>query len=126
MAHRQRDLVWSVLPRIKAHLRVGREMHGLHRYGIGVPRNVVGQHQDRRLAVAHEIARYGVHEIGASATLHVGQETIDHRHRYVGSAGAQLRAPAFHIVVVGETRHLRAVAAGLRRHGGDDAVAGPL
>src|SRR5215469_17316086 len=23
-----------------------------------VPRNVVGQHQDRRLAVAHEIARY--------------------------------------------------------------------
>src|SRR5260370_41438629 len=46
MTHRQRNLVWSVLPRIKAHLRVGREMHGLHRYGIGLPRNVVGQHQD--------------------------------------------------------------------------------
>src|SRR6202040_1022164 len=42
MAHRQRNLVWSVLPRIKADLRIGREMHGLHRYGIGVPRNVVG------------------------------------------------------------------------------------
>jgi hypothetical protein len=29
MAHRQRSLVCGVLPRIKAHLRVGREMHGL-------------------------------------------------------------------------------------------------
>jgi hypothetical protein len=45
MAHRQRKLVWSVLPRIKTHLRVGREIHGLHRYGIGVPRNV-----ERRVA----------------------------------------------------------------------------
>ncbi len=126
MAHRQRNLVRGVLPRIKAHLRVGREMHGFHRYGIGVPRNVVGQHQDRRLAAAHEIARHGVHEIGASTPVHVGQESIDHRHRDVGPAGAQLRAPALHIVVVGEARHLRAVAAGLRRHGRDDAVAGPL
>src|SRR5712691_2282513 len=91
MTHRQRNLVWSVLPRIKAHLRVGREMHGLHRYGIGVPRNVVGQHQDWRLAVAHEIARHGVHEIGAITTVHVGQEGVDHRHRDVGPAGAQLQ-----------------------------------
>jgi hypothetical protein len=29
MAHRQRNLVCGVLPRIKTHLRVGREMHGL-------------------------------------------------------------------------------------------------
>ena len=35
-----------------------------------VPRNVVGQHQDRRLAVAHEIARHGVDEIGATTTVH--------------------------------------------------------
>ena len=26
MAYRQRNLVWSVLPRIKADLRIGREM----------------------------------------------------------------------------------------------------
>jgi hypothetical protein len=38
--------------RIKAHLRVGREMHGFHGDDIWVPWNVVGQHQDRRLAVA--------------------------------------------------------------------------
>src|SRR5208282_5578006 len=30
MAHHQRNLVWGVLPRIQAHLRVGREMHGFH------------------------------------------------------------------------------------------------
>jgi hypothetical protein len=126
MAHRQRNFIWSVLPRIKAHLRIGCQMHGLHRHGIGVPRNIVGQHQDRRPAIAHKIARHGVNEIGASTTVHVGQESIDHRHRDVGPAGAQLRAPAFHVVVVGEAGHLRAVAAGLRRHGRDDAVTGPL
>src|SRR5215467_2283576 len=29
MAHRQWNLVWSVLPRIQAHLRIGCQMHGL-------------------------------------------------------------------------------------------------
>ena len=123
MAHRQRDLVRRVLPRIEADLRVRREMDGLHRHDIGVPRHVIRQHQDRRLAVAHEIPGHGVHEVGAGA-VHVGQEGVDHRHRQVGPAGAQFRAPALHVVVVGEIGHLRAVAAGLRRHGGDDAVAG--
>jgi len=65
------------------------------------PRHVVRQHQDRRPAVAHEIARHGVHEVGVGA-VHVGQEGIDHRHRDVGPAGAQLRAPALHVVVVGD------------------------
>ena len=125
MAHRQRDLVRGVLPRVEAHLRVRREMHGFHRDGIGVRRHVVRQHQDRRLAAAHEIARHGVDEVGAGP-VHVGQEGIDHRHRDVGPAGAQLRTPALHVVVVGEGGHLRAVAAGLRRHRRDDAVAGAL
>jgi len=84
---------------------------------------------------SHEIAAHGVHEIGAGA-VHVGQESIDHRHRDVGPAGTQIRAPAraqarlctaaLHVVLVGEIRHLRAEAARLGRHGGDDAVAGPL
>ena len=51
VAHRQRDLVRRVLPRVQAHLRVRRQMHGLHRDGVRVRRHVVGQHQDRRLAL---------------------------------------------------------------------------
>src|SRR6516162_2941920 len=49
VAHRQRDLVRSVLPRIEADLRVWREMDALHRDGVGVRRDVVRQYQDRRL-----------------------------------------------------------------------------
>ena len=101
-------------------------MHRFHRDDVGVPWHVVGQDQDRRLAVAHKIPRHGVHEVGAISTVHGGQESIDHRHRDVGPAGAQLRAPALHVVVVGEARHLRAVAAGLCRHGRDDTITGPL
>src|SRR6266446_3599558 len=44
----------------------------------------------------------------------------------VGPAGAQLRAPALHVILVGEVGHLWAEPAGLRRHGGDNAVTGPL
>src|SRR6516165_1131028 len=65
-------------------------------------------------------------QVAHFATVHVGQESIDHCHRDVGPAGAPLRAPALLVVVVGTARHLRAVATGLRRHGGDDTVAGPL
>ena len=71
-------------------------------------------------------SRVTVYTKSARARVHVGQEGLDHRHRDVGPAGAQLRAPALHVVGVGEVGHLRAVAAGLRRHGGDDAVTGPL
>jgi hypothetical protein len=123
MTHRQRDLIRGVLPRVKAHLRVRREMHGFHGDGIWMRRHVVRQHQDRRLAAAHEIARHGVNEVGVG-TVHVGQEGVDHRHRDVGPASAQFRTPAFHVVVVGKVGHLWAVAAGLCRHRRDHAVAG--
>src|SRR5262245_57493201 len=43
VAHRQRDLVRRVLPRVQAHLRVRRQMHGLHRDGVWVRRHVVWQ-----------------------------------------------------------------------------------
>src|SRR6266446_10024971 len=33
VAHRQRDLVRGVLPRVEADLRVGRQMRALHRHG---------------------------------------------------------------------------------------------
>src|SRR6266516_5102914 len=60
VAHRQRDLVLGVLPRVQAHLRVRREMHGLHRDGGRVPRHVVRQDQYLRLAVAHKIEGHGI------------------------------------------------------------------
>jgi hypothetical protein len=47
---------------------------------------------ERRRATPGEIARHGVDETGASTTVPVGQESIDHRHRGVGTTGAQLRA----------------------------------
>ena len=41
VAHRERNLVRRILPRVKAHLRVRREMHGFHGDGIRVRRHVV-------------------------------------------------------------------------------------
>jgi hypothetical protein len=57
----------GVLPRVEADLRIGCQMHALHRDDAGVPRHVVRQHQDRRLAIAHKIAAHGVHGVGAGA-----------------------------------------------------------
>jgi hypothetical protein len=65
--YRQRNLVLGIFPRIEAHLRVRREMHRFHRDDVGVPRHVVGQDQERRLAVAHKIARHGLHEVGSQS-----------------------------------------------------------
>src|SRR6516162_1979749 len=120
MAHRQRDLVRGRLPRIEAHLGVRREMHALHRHGVGVRRDVVRQHQYRRLTSAYEIARHGEYEVSVRA-VHLADEGVDHLHRDVGPTGAQRRAPALDVILVEEVGNLRAEAARLRQHGGDDA-----
>ncbi len=49
----------------------------LHGHGVWVRRDIVRQHQDRRLAPPHEIARYGEHEVGVGA-IHPVQERIHH------------------------------------------------
>jgi hypothetical protein len=48
---------------------------------------VVRQHEYRRPAVAHEIARHGKDEVGVGA-VHLGEEGVEHRHRDVGPVGA--------------------------------------
>ena len=88
-------------------------------------RDIIGQDQHRRLAIAHEIARHREDEVGVGA-VHLGQEFVDHLHRDVGPALDQLRPPALHVVVVEQVAHLRARPAGLRQHGGDDAIRRPL
>ena len=57
MAQRELDLLRVRLPRIDADLRIGREMGALQSHCVGVRRNVVGKDADRRLTLAHEIAR---------------------------------------------------------------------
>src|SRR5204863_9533071 len=79
-----------------------------------------------RPALAHEIAADGVNKVGALAAVHVAEEFIDHRHRDLRPTFTQLRAPALHVVLIGELGHLVTIAARLHRHGRDDAVAGPL
>jgi hypothetical protein len=113
MAHRQRDLVWSVLPWIEAHLRIQCQMQVSIATGRGglerrpaTPGSAVGG--------SDKIVRHGVNKIRArtAAILTSG--------RRAHSSGL------FHVVVVGEVRHLWPVAAGLRRHGRDNAIARPL
>ena len=53
------------------------------------------------------------------------EEGVDRRHRDVGPALAQCRAPALDVVLVEEVGHLRAEAARLRQHGGGDAPRRP-
>ncbi len=95
MARRQRDFIGGVLARRKAHLRVRRERHDFRGDRIWMRRYVVPQHQDRRLAAAHEIARHCANEVGAS-TVRTGQEGVDRRHReVVGPEGAQFPTQPF-------------------------------
>src|SRR5437660_1175495 len=65
-------------------------------------------------------------EFGALAAVHVAQEGIDHCHRDVRPAFAQLRAPALQVVLVGELGHLVTITGGLHRHGCDDVASGSL
>jgi hypothetical protein len=88
-------------------------------------RNVVGQHQDRRLALLHEVARHGEHEIRVGE-IHLLQEVADLRHRDLGPALHEVGTPAFHVVVVELGRHLLAMAGRLGQHRGDDAAARAL
>jgi hypothetical protein len=66
MAHRQRNLVWGVLPRIKAHLRIRREMHRLHRHGVRVA-------PVRRPATPRSARPIDLKRTGGLATLGVAQ-----------------------------------------------------
>ncbi len=100
MTHRERNLVLGVLPRVEADLGVRREMHGLHRHRVRVRGDVVRQYQDRRLAVAHEIARHGEDEIGGGAgKLFQGKcRLISHtlkevKYRGIGSFGLSNEKP---------------------------------
>jgi len=87
-------------------------------------RDIVREDQHGRLAGTHEIARHGEDEVRIGP-VHLRQEFLDHRHRDVGPAGDQRRAPARDVVLVEEIGHLRAEPARLRQHRGDDARGRP-
>jgi hypothetical protein len=60
-------------------------------------------------------------QVGVGA-VHPGQKPVDHLHRDLGPSLYQLRTPPLHVVVVEQIAHLRTGPAGLRQHGGDDAI----
>src|SRR6202166_5241122 len=64
LAHRQWNPLLGLLPREHAHLGFRREHRGLHGDGVGMRRNIIGEDQHGRLAIAHEIACHGPDEIG--------------------------------------------------------------
>ena len=88
-------------------------------------RDVVRQHQDRRLAGTHEGACHGEHEV-CVGEVHLLQEGIDRGQSDLGSAGNERRSPALHVVVVELVGHLRPMTGGLRKHGGNDPVGRPF
>src|SRR5436309_2699020 len=122
---RELDLLWVRLPRIDADLRIGREMRAFQRDGVGVRRHVVWQYENRRPAVAHEVACYGKHEVGVAA-VHLVEKAAGDVHCDVGAAFDQCGRPALDVVLVEQVGHRRAEAARLRQYGGDDAAGGPL
>ena len=121
LADRERNALLRLLPRKQADFGVRRQHRGLHGDRVGMRRDIVGQDQHRRLAIAHEIARHREDEIGLvryilvrnSSTMSIVMS---------GRALDQLRTPALHVVVVEQVARLRAQAARLRQHRRDDAV----
>jgi hypothetical protein len=73
LAHRQGNPLLGLLPREHAHFGLRRQHRGLHRHGIGMGRDIIGEDQDGRLAIAHEIARHGEDESGIFRTEYEGK-----------------------------------------------------
>ncbi len=74
-------------PGKETHFSIRREKCGLHGDRIWVRRDVVQQDKNGRLSGTHEIARDREDEIGIG-TIHLIQESLDHRHSNLGPAGA--------------------------------------
>src|SRR5438477_215444 len=124
LAYRQRDSLLGLLPGKHADFGLRREHRGLHGDGVWMRRNIIGQDQYRRLAIADEIARDGEDEIGVGA-IHFGQEFMHHLHGDVAPSRGALRTPVLHVSFVEKVAHFRARAAGLRQHGRDDTIGCP-
>src|ERR1700737_1469392 len=102
-------------------LGVRRQRGNIDRGLERVRRRVVGQHEDRRTAVADEIARHAVQEIGPHP-VEVVKILLDRFHRHVGPAGAEIGGPILVPVPVHDIRVLGPVADALTKHGGDDTL----
>ena len=79
LSHRQGNSLLGLLPREHAHFGVWREHRGLHCDGVRMRRDIIGQDQYGRLAMAHEIACHREDEVGVAA-VHLGQKFVDHLH----------------------------------------------
>src|SRR6266404_2894473 len=81
-----------VLPGIDRHLGIGRQRCDVDGRLVRVRRGVVGQDEHRRLAIARELARHAVHEVGPGA-VKVVQVFLNGFHRDLGPSLAELFSP---------------------------------
>ena len=82
-----------LLPRIDADLGLRREHHGLHRDRVRDAPGCRRAARARASGTAHEVARYGEHEVGVRA-VHARQEPLDRLHRDLGPALHELGTPS--------------------------------
>src|SRR5437899_3091321 len=80
LAHRERHPLFRLLPRKQADFSVRRQQRAFHGDRVRMRGDVIGQDQDRRPALANEIARHGEDEIRIGA-IHPRQEFLGHLHR---------------------------------------------
>jgi hypothetical protein len=80
MAHRLGNQVLGILPGVDAHFGLWREVYGLHGHGVRVPRDVVRQDQDGRLARTHEIARFTTGQFSTSKWLYGKRQELASLH----------------------------------------------
>jgi hypothetical protein len=86
---------------------------------------VVRQDKHRRLAIAHELARHAVHEVGPD-TVRVVQVLLYGFHRHLGLPRAEFLRPHIAAQIVHHVRTLGPVANRLAQYPSDDAVRRPL
>ena len=76
VAHRKRNLVFSIFPGIDGHLGVRGEAGYFHRDLVRVRRHVIRRYQQRRLDGADEIARHREDEVGGLVYMLVRKSWI--------------------------------------------------
>ena len=117
LLHRLDPEVFGLSPGIDRHFCLGRERRDVHGDLVGVSRRVVGHHQHRCLAGAHEIARHAVHEVGLDAE-EIMQVGLDGLHGQVRPPGEQFGCPVMTAPVVHVVRELRPMPDRLAEHAG--------
>ena len=88
-------------------------------------RDIVRQDQYGRLAIAHEVARYGEHKVRVGAE-HSGHIFLGHLHLDFGTALHEVWSPGGHAGVIENLWHFRPEPNRLGQHAADNTIRCPL